>query len=91
VRLLIDGLAVYRITRLIVEDSILAGPRNRALAWADVHAPKVSEWASCYWCSGLWVAAGVMIVRRTHPRAWPPVAEALALSAVAGILSERPR
>ena len=52
--LLITGLAVYRITRLIVDDTILERFR---IAFAGK-----SEWryslVTCYWCAGFWVQRG---------------------------------
>jgi hypothetical protein len=35
----------------------------------------------------VWIAAGVVVARRTAPRAWEPVARASALSAAAVLIS----
>lgn len=45
------ALASYRSWRLLAEDSIL----NRPRAWA-VRSEGVSEFLSCPWCAGFWVA-----------------------------------
>lgn len=83
----VDALAVHRITRFVVEDTIVARQRDLFLGWCDEHAPKVSEGLSCWWCTSIWVSAGVVAARRKFPTAWPVVAEWLALSSAAGILS----
>ncbi len=62
--------------------------------WADEVAldpdpPKLAVLATCSWCASVWCAAGVVALRRLVPRAWGPVAEVLALAAVAGLVSER--
>ena len=77
-----DALSAYRLTRLITEDAILDRPRD---AVADV--PFLGSVTSCRFCCGVWVGFGVMLARRHLPRAWAPVAEALALSAGAALLA----
>jgi len=89
----IDALATYRLTRLIVEDEITAPIRDRVrhAAMRSVDSPgvaaKVNTLLSCPWCVGWWVSCGVVVARRVAPRAWSPVAAALAFSAVTGILA----
>ncbi len=63
-------------------------------AWADevaldTNPPKMAVLATCPWCASVWCAAGVVALRRLVPRAWGPVAEVLALAAVAGLVAER--
>jgi len=84
--LAIDALAAYRLTRLITEDRAPFGP---ARDWVLRRWPNsvTADWVSCAWCSGLWIAAGVTVVRSAAPRWWPPAATALALSAATGLLS----
>lgn len=110
--LLVDAIAVYRLTRLVTADVILDGPRNaivrgayvaagRAEAvtnrpdefdWAehaedDRDAPKLATLVVCRWCVGMWIAFGVVMLRRLVPSAWRPVAEALSFSAAAALLA----
>lgn len=54
----------------------------------DPNAPKLAFLVTCPWCAGMWVALGVVAARRLVPRAWAPLARALAFSAVAGLMSE---
>ncbi len=88
----VDALAVYRITRLVVDDVILDAPRERMFGWLDgrssARPSKVAELLDCSWCVAVWVAFGVVGLRGVLPRAWAPVARGLALSAVAGLISE---
>ena len=83
--LVLDGLAAYRLTHLIVDDSIIERPRRYLVE----HGP---SWAAtlvtCSWCISVWVAAGVVVLTRLAPGVWQYPAFALALSAVAGFLQE---
>lgn len=54
-------------------------------------APKLAQLIVCKWCSSAWLAVGVVVARRLFPRAWPPVARALAFSSVAGLLGSAER
>lgn len=82
---LADMLATYRLTRLITEDRILDGPRALIERRGG---PRLRYFVSCPWCVSIWVGAGVATARRIAPRAWAPAADALAASAVAGLISE---
>jgi Protein of unknown function (DUF1360) len=93
---LIDALAVARITRLVVEDRVPFGPmreriRAHYLREQDSAAgpgepdPYLVELLECPWCASVWIAAGVLVVRRVAPRAWRPLACVLAASEVAGL------
>jgi hypothetical protein len=57
------------------------------VALADEQPPKLAELVVCRWCAGMWVALGVVAARRLAPRAWTPLATALALSAGAALLA----
>lgn len=57
--------------------------------WTATEGHPLGILIGCPWCAGMWVAFGVVLARRVAPRAWSPVARALALSAVAGLLAER--
>ena len=95
--LIVDALCVYRITRLIGVDTITAPARERvrAAGWhknghpkpKGAHARLTFTWATCAWCTSIWVAVGVVIFTRLWPLGWSYVALALAFSVVAGLLS----
>lgn len=86
--LIVDGLACHRIARLIVTDEIFDRPRAHLMT--ALHAAgyeKAIEGLRCTWCTSVYVAFGVAAARALAPRAWQPVARALALADVAGIVS----
>lgn len=84
-----DALATYRLTRLAITDEITERPRKAFRNWALDHRWRwLYDLSSCPWCLGWWIAVGVVIARKVAPRAWTPVATALAMSAVTGILAE---
>lgn len=89
--LVVDGLAAFRLTRLVVDDTITDKARSLTLTTAErIGGSSASDFAadllSCYWCAGMWVSAGVVCARTCAPRMWRPVAATLALSAIAGLL-----
>lgn len=84
--LVVDGLAAARLARLVTTDALTA-PLRRRVRWAvgDGHLPEMAEtFIDCSWCVTVWTAAAVMVARTCAPRAWEPVARALAVSMVAG-------
>lgn len=88
--LLVDALAAYRLTRLVVEDEITDQFREaiqRRLAGRDYD--RLIYLLSCYWCSGFWISLAVLWARRATPRRWDPAARALAVSALVGLIHER--
>lgn len=66
---------------------------NEPGAWADVavadggNAPKLATLVTCRWCAGFWCSALVVLARRRGWRWWPPLANALAYSAAAVLVS----
>ena len=99
--LAVDALAVYRLATLSAKDKITEPAREwlRERAYTDAGnrrhgaAAAIAWWlyelVICPWCIGLWLAAGVVALTRFDPHAWQYAAMALALSGVAGFLSER--
>jgi hypothetical protein len=51
------------------------------------HPPRLATLVTCRWCAGVWIAAGVTVMRAAMPRVWQPVARGLALSSGAVLLS----
>jgi hypothetical protein len=55
----------------------------------DDHPPKIARLITCPWCASVWLAGGVVVVRRLAPGVWPRVARVLAMSHVAGLVANR--
>ena len=90
--LLVDALASYRVTRLLVSDGIFDRQRDVIVDGLRRRGHrKLVELSECPWCIGFWVACGVVAVRRLVPRAWGPVAETFAFAAVSGLLASEVR
>lgn len=53
----------------------------------DEDPPAVVTLLRCRWCVSVWLGFGVVVARRVAPRAWGPVARALAFSQVAGVVA----
>ena len=62
-----------------------------AVSWTSVvahhgdDAPKLATLVTCPWCASFYVAIAVVVARRIAPRAWTPIARALAGSHLAGL------
>ena len=82
--LVVDALAVARLTRLVTTDEVPFGAARDLLL--DV-APgsKAATLVSCDWCASMWCAAAVVFARWRWPRAWAVLARVLAGSQVAGM------
>lgn len=83
--LLIDIGAAYRLTRLVTKDTLppVANLRDRIVDRQDAF----SELIECPWCAGMWISLGAVAARRLLPKAWTPLAEALAISGAVGLIS----
>jgi hypothetical protein len=101
--LVVDALAVYRLTILVVQDSITAPVR----AWligreriqrvgngpgeglAVAARPKLAEFLGCPWCVSIWLGGLVVVLTAWIPAVWQYPGMGLAFSGVAGYLAER--
>lgn len=81
----VDSLAVYRVTRLVVADVILDRPR----AWLSGLGDWQAVLVNCAWCVSVWIALPVLALTAFAANFWVWLAWPLAMSAVAGYLSER--
>ena len=81
--LIVLALAAFRLTRLVVEDSITDSLRD----WVSVRSPFLSRLIDCYWCAGFWVSVGVVVAHAAAPTPTYWLALPFALSAVVGLLS----
>lgn len=79
--LLVDGLAAFRLARLVTTDGIAQRPRSAVKRWAvrGEHR-KVLELLDCPWCVGFWCALAVQLL----PRRARGVLAAAAVSGIVG-------
>jgi len=85
VDLLLDSLATYRLARLLAQDDLLKGPRDRVWQWAADHQhPKLAELATCPHCVGVWIAFGMTLIAPRVP-GWRRVRTALAVAGAASL------
>lgn len=82
VTLIVVGLAVFRVTRLLVVDSITDPIRDFFAQWTFT-----DELLACPWCAGFWVGVGATIVYAVNPDVAFWLSLPFAFSAVAGLLS----
>lgn len=82
--LAVGGLAVHRLTRLLVEDEILRPVRERI---APDDESRLAYFVTCPWCVSIYVAVGWAGLSTVAPRAARAVGAVLAWSAASGLLS----
>jgi hypothetical protein len=87
--LVVDALAVYRLTRLATRDSFPPSERLRATIERRWGGSPWSELAVCPWCLSWWIGAVVVAARLTVPAWWSLLALTLTYSAAAGWLASR--
>lgn len=103
VLLLVDALAVFRLTRLIMVDTVTARLRQRLIGRRPgttrnmggerimvAARPKLAELLACPWCLSVWLAVAVTACQVLAPGVWIYGACVLAFSAIAGLLLDRP-
>lgn len=85
VLLVVYALAVYRLTVLVTADFITERPRRWVMSRGDTWATFIT----CPWCTSVWLAAGWIVLASLVPTVAGVLGVLLALSAVAGYLSEK--
>jgi len=93
-RTLLAALATYRLTKLVLDDEIVAELRQAAYDKIDqlpegTLRNKLNYFLGCPWCVSIWAAASLFILSRTSPNLYNFYATTLGLSAVTGIMYER--
>ena len=87
VELTILSLAVYRVTRLIVTDSILDPLREKVLKKFNPQRSSIGYLLTCTWCMSLWVSLPTALFYAYHPSITLLVGCIFALSAVASLIT----
>lgn len=84
VTLLLDIVATYRLTKLIMEDRITEDLRNAIYARFPRDS-KISYFIGCPWCVSIWAGAVIFSLRKAHPDSADILSGLLAASAATGI------
>jgi len=87
--LLVDTLAVYRLTKLVNDDVILDDVRNKLLDRFPPEETKIGNLITCPWCVSVYAGGAVALARTVAPRQWNVLAQALAFSTVTGLVAEK--
>lgn len=90
----IDALATYRLTKLVIDDYITQDLRDKAFAeLAKLENNKLARKAeyllTCPWCVSIWAAGFLVLLRLTAPNLAQYLNTLLAASAVTGVLYEK--
>jgi len=89
VSFVILGLAVYRLTRLIVEDTVFEKIREKIFSKFSPSTSSIGYLLTCYWCTSMYVATLVTIGYILVPSIFIIICLPFALSAIAGLISEK--
>ena len=81
------ALATYRVTRLLVSDTIFANLRNRIWNRYPPETTKRGYLLTCQWCTSIYVGLGFVSWYTISSEVVRFFAVALALSAIAGLLT----
>lgn len=84
-RLLLDIVAVYRLTKLMLDDTIMDDIRNKIWDRYPPESTKIGYLFTCPWCMSIWAGAVIFGLRRIHPEFADYTSSILTASAVTGI------
>lgn len=82
---LTDIAAVYRLTKLVMEDRITEDLRNLIYSKFPRDS-KISYLLGCPWCISIWAGAVIFTLRKVSPETANIVSGMLAASAVTGVV-----
>jgi hypothetical protein len=87
--LAVSTLATYRLTKLVRDDKIMEDFREWVWKKHPPESTKTGYLLSCPWCLSIYFGAAVSLSRMIAPRTSEAVLEALAFSALTGMIVER--
>lgn len=88
-RLFIDGLATFRLVKLVRHDRITEPVREAVRArWGPPEKSRISYLIDCPWCLSFYFAVALTVLGRRWPRPVGLIARSLALSALTGLAAE---
>lgn len=86
VSLLLDIVAVYRLTKLVLDDQILDDVRNKIWDRYPPESTKIGYLFTCPWCTSIWAGLLIFGLRKTNPQFADYLSSTLTASAVTGVL-----
>ena len=87
--LLVDGLATYRLVKLVRDDRITEPVRDAVeSSQGPPERSKVTYLVNCPWCLSIYFGAALSLGRRRWPTATTLLARTLALSAMTGLATK---
>lgn len=87
--LLVDGLASYRLVKLVRDDRITESAREAVQQrTGPPERSKISYLMTCPWCLSVYFGAALTFGRMRWPRATNAVARTFALSALTGLATQ---
>lgn len=84
--LLLDIIAVYRITKLIIDDEILHEFREKVWEKYPPESTKIGYLITCPWCTSIWAGIVIFTLRKIDPNFTDYLSSILTASAVTGEL-----
>lgn len=84
-RILLDFVAVYRLTKLVIDDEIVAEIREKIWDKFPPESTKIGYLLTCPWCVSFWMAVAIVTTRKINPEIADYISGILAASAVTGI------
>ena len=85
----IDSLAVYRLTKLVIDDYITEDLREAVFSRFSPQQTKIGYLFTCPWCVSIWAGATVFGLRAVDPAKADWLSGVLAASAVTGKIYEK--
>lgn len=85
----LDTAAVYRLTKLILEDRITEELRDKIWNKFPPQSTKTGYLLTCPWCVSIWAAIAIFGTRAVNPTAADYISSVLASSALVGVGFEK--
>ena len=83
--LIVDIIAVYRLTKLAIDDEITYEIRQKVWEKFPPETTKIGYLFTCPWCMSIWMGAGIFALRKVDPELANYVSSVLTASAATGI------
>lgn len=85
IELLLDVVATYRLTKLMLDDTIMDDVRNKIWDRYPPESTKIGYLFTCPWCMSIWTGALIFGLRKVNPEIATYTSSLLTASAVTGI------